>query len=337
MPRKRARAREADTALQILVDAHASKKERRLDDRTAQHIRAEIRRWHLAGEVLGYGVGPKLVSDIWTGQTALQIHVRRKRPINVLPPSSVIPSTLDWPGLDKPVLVDVVERGAFRPAGLDGFERPIFPGLTVGHCISGETGSIGAVVKAFGDAERYVLGAAHVLAAAGRAQIGDEIVQPGGLDGGQCPSQTIGELNAFVSFKSGTGFPNVADAALVKLRADIEDIGGPRPINGLAIRQNLHIHDVLFCIGCRTGERSVLVKNPSHATTIEFTLPSGGRARFGFRDLILYKDFSQQGDSGGPLTDDSGALVGIHVAKTDDGFGLAVPVWSLPAEWNVTI
>lgn len=340
MARKVRRSREAEAALQMVVDAHGPKSRRQLlDERTASRIRAEVRGWHKAGEVLGYGVGPKRVSGIWTGEIALQIHVRRKRPLHLLPGSSQIPPTLNWPGLARPVLVDVIVRPQFRPADLAGIERPIFPGLSVGHCITGETGSIGAIVGAFGDSDhRYILSAAHVLAAAGLAQIGDDIVQPGGEDGGECPSQTIGELAEFVKFQQGPGFPNRADAALAKLKSDIATTAGAHPVSRLAQRAEVGIHDVLFSIGCRTGERSVLVENSSHATTIEFTLPGGGRARFGFQDLLLYRDGSQNGDSGGPVTTDSGALVGIHVAKTDDGiFGLAVPVWSLPPSWNITV
>jgi S1-C subfamily serine protease len=339
MPSKRVRqTKDADTALLIAIDAHATKGNRKLTDRSAQRIRTEIRRWHQAGEVLGFGVGPKMVGGIWNGEIALQIHVRRKRPLGVLPPDTAIPQEVNWPELDRPVLTDVVERGSFRPASLTGVHRPVFPGLSVGHCISGETGSLGAVVRAFGDSNRYLLGAAHVLAAAGRARLGDEIIQPGGLDGGQCPSQTIGELTVFEKFQPGQGFLNEVDAALVKLKEEIRDVTGQFPVSRLARPQDVHIHDSLSTIGCRTGDRSVLVKNPSHATTIEFTLPAGGRARFGFRNLILYKDFSQKGDSGGPVVNNSGALVGIHIARTDDGaFGLAMPVWSLPPKWNVVI
>jgi hypothetical protein len=335
---RKARAQDlAYTALQIVLDAHARKSQRTLDDRTARRIRAEIRNWHLAGQILGYGVGLKQVKGISTGQIALQIHVRRKRPLGLLPASYVIPQSVDWPELEAPVALDVVERSPFRLANLTDTERPVFPGLSVGHCISGETGSLGAIVSAFNDSERYVLGAGHVLAASGRAQIDDEIVQPGGLDGGLCPDQTIGTLAAFVELQSGGGFPNSTDAALAKLNPNIASMGGDLTIQRLANQGEIGINDVLFRIGCRTGQRSVQVLNPSYATTVQYPTASGGQEVFGFQGLIQYSDFSLPGDSGGPLVTGSGALVGIHIARNDDGFGLAVPVWSLPAEWNVTI
>jgi S1-C subfamily serine protease len=341
MAKKKARKKKnqdsAYTALQIVLDAHAPKSQRKLDDRSARRIRAQIRSWHLAGEILGYGVGAKQVSGISTRQTALQIHVRRKRPLDLLPTRFRIPEALDWPGLDAPVLLDVIERSPFRLANLTGQERPIFPGLSIGHCISGETGTLGAIVSAFNDSERYVLGAGHVLAASGRAQIGDEIVQPGSLDGGSCPDQTIGTLAAFVDLQSGGGFPNKADAALVKLNDNVANAEEARTFNRIADQGEIGINDVLFRTGCRTGERSVQVLNPSYATTVQYPTASGGQELFGFRDLIQYSDFSLPGDSGGPVVTASGALIGIHIAQNDDGFGLAIPAWSLPTEWKIDI
>lgn len=329
--------RQAHTALQVVLDAHTKKSRRKLDDRAARRIRAQIRSWHRAGEIIGYGVGLKRVSGLTTGQAALQIHVRRKRPLNLIPTPYLIPRTVSWPELEAPVLLDVIETSPFRLANLTDAERPIFPGLSVGHCISGETGSLGAVVSAFNDSERYLLSAGHVLAASGRARLEDAIVQPGGLDGGECPAQTIGTLTAFVELQPGSGFPNVADAALAKLNPNVQDAPGGLAIRRLAGPDEIGPNDVLFRVGCRTGERAVQIMNPSFATSVQFPSPSGSSETFQFRDLLQYTDFSQPGDSGAPLITASGALVGIHIAQNDDGFGLAVPVWSLPTEWNVRL
>lgn len=346
MPRKgpggRQRERqEATKALELFFEAMAApsrRKQLKGKDQVARHLRSQLRRWHGSGEILGYGVGLKQVGGLSTDHIALQIYVRRKRPREVLPARSVIPPVLSSPELSAQALLDVIEMEPFRHAALDRFQRPIFPGLSVGHCITGETGSLGAVVRALRDpANIYVLGAAHVFAAAGRARIGDAIVQPGGLDGGRCPQQTIGKLARFVIFQQGANFPNRADAALVKLDSTTDVTTGELPIRRLATRGMVREDQVLFRIGCRTGKRPVQVESTSFATTIEYSTPAGGRANFGFRDLLLYRDFSLKGDSGGMVITDSGALVGIHIARTDNGFGLAVPVWSLPAEWNLAI
>lgn len=174
-----------------------------------------------------------------------------------------MPPELNWSSLEAPVVLDVVETEPFHLAALDDTERPIFPGLSIGHCITGETGSLGAIVRALDNAELHVLSAGHVLAAAGRASIGDDIIQPGGLDGGECPGQTIGVLADFVKLQAGPGFPNLADAALARLDPAIVIDPGSRPISRLAMREEIGVHDVLFRIGCRTGDTFVLMKIPA--------------------------------------------------------------------------
>src|SRR5258706_612015 len=135
-------------ALNQILDAYARKGRRDLDDRTARVIRSQLRRWHLAGEIIGYGVGFKQVKGVPTDQIALQIHVRRKRPRPLLPTPTVIPPVLNWRGFEAPIVLDVIETAPFQLAALDDTERPIFPGLSIGHCITGETGSLGAIVRA---------------------------------------------------------------------------------------------------------------------------------------------------------------------------------------------
>lgn len=339
-PSKTQESQAAAAALEMVLEASAGPRQRTKlrDDRAARRIRSQLRRWHRSGEILGYGVGRKQVDGLSTNRTALQIYVRSKRPRDLLPASTIIPPTLGWLGLPAPALIDVIEIAPFRLAVLDREQRPIFPGLSSGHCITGETGSLGAVVRALGDTNgRFLLSAAHVFAASGRAAVGDVIIQPGGLDGGRCPRQTIGTLARFVTFRQGSGFPNVADVALARLDSAVGNVPGGLPIQRLATPSSVRVDDVLFRIGCRTGERSVQVRSLSFATTLEYPTPTGGRANFGFRNLILYTDFSLQGDSGGPVLTRSGDLVGIHVARSNDGFGLAVPVWSLPPDWNVTV
>lgn len=328
----------AEAALQLLLDALESPKRRQRVKRSRQiagPIREQVRRWNRVGEILGYGVGLKQVGGLPTRHLSLQIHVRHKRPLDLVPPVSLIPPEVTWPGLPLPALLDVVEMAPFRLAALDDPQRPIFPGVSVGHCITGETGSLGAIVRALADTQsRYLLSAGHVLAASGRAKPGDDIIQPGGLDGGRCPIQRIGQLTEFVPLQAGPGFPNRADAALAKIDPGV---GVKVPFRRLATPAEVKIDDVLFRVGCRTGRRPVLVENPSFATRLEFPLPNGGRASFGFQSLILYRDFSQKGDSGGPVMTSSDALVGIHIARNEDGFGLAVPVWSLPPTWKLAI
>lgn len=330
----------AEAALQIILEVLEGAGRRKLEDadpRASRRKRTQIQRWHSPGDIVGFGIGRKEVGAVATDRIALRIYVRHKRPLSLLRVANTIPPSLDWPELPSAPVLDVVEMEPFEPASNGEGQQTAAPGMSAGHCITGETGTIGALVRAFDDNERYLLGAAHVFAAAGRGRLNDAIIQPGALDGGRCPDHTIATLTAFVSFQIGAGFPNRADAALARLGATVSVACGRLPIRRLATRPEIRLNDVLFRIGARTGERPVQVEDLSFETTLEFPLPAGGRATFGFRDLLLYRDFSQKGDSGGPVVTHSGALVGLHIARNNAGFGMAVPVWSLPAEWKVTI
>jgi hypothetical protein len=266
---------------------------------------------------------------------AFQIYVRKKRELDAISPLSVIPEEVQWDGMRVPALLDVIELAPFELAGLTTHQQPIFPGLSVGHCATGETGSLGAILRAKGDTNnRYLLSAGHVIAASGRAHKGDDIIQPGSDDGGSCPSQTIAKLVEMIPLKSGSGFPNKADAALAIVNPAVTS---KTVFSRLAKLSDVKPQKVLFRVGCRTGKRPVLVQDSSFSTTLPFPLPGGGTAMLGFQGLILYKDFSQTGDSGGPVSTDSNVLVGIHIARNKDGFGLAVPVWSMPSAWRLAI
>jgi hypothetical protein len=340
-PTKAQQRKAAEAALQIVLDALGPPAQRlqltasKQDQRTASQLRNQVRRWHRAGDIVGYGVGLKHVGGLPTGQPALQVYVRRKRELDAIAPPSVIPEEMHWDGMPAPALLDVVEMAPFELAGLTSHQQPIFPGLSVGHCVTGETGSLGAILHAKGDpTSRYLLSAAHVIAASGRAHKGDDIIQPGSDDGGRCPTQTIAKFVEMVPLQPGPNFPNTADAALAIVDPAVTSTAAFSRLGTLA---NVAPQTVLFRVGCRTGRRPVLVENPSFSTNLPFPLPGGGTGIFGFRGLILYRDFSQPGDSGGPVATQSNALVGIHIARNNDGFGLAVPLWSMPSTWRLAI
>lgn len=203
------------TALRFLTRGPSEATLAELDDDERKELRRglrQIRYWHRAGEITGFGIGLKQVQGRSTDQPACRIFVRRKRPRSRLRKLEQIPETLSLPGLATAVQLDVEELAPPEQVALGREQRPVFPGLSAGHCASGVTGTIGAKVRRSDrPGERFLLGASHVFALSGCARRGDVIVQPGGLHGGSCPRHTIGRLDDFVRPRAGQHFPNLAD------------------------------------------------------------------------------------------------------------------------------
>jgi hypothetical protein len=92
--------------------------------------------------------------------------------------------------------------------------RPLRPGLSVGHYAI-TAGTIGAFVRLRENGEPRLLSNNHVLADENRGAVGDEVLQPGQIDGGQRGEDRIGTLERFVELDASIA--NHVDAALATL------------------------------------------------------------------------------------------------------------------------
>lgn len=115
---------------------------------------------------------------------------------------------------DDSLTVDVINTGVIDALSHRARWRPIIPcGTSTGHRnISAGTLGCYARGKASDREDRQLfLSNNHVLANVNQASIGDEILQPGGYDGGLVPSDVIAILENYVTIDfSG---PNTVDAA----------------------------------------------------------------------------------------------------------------------------
>lgn len=309
----------------------------RLSDQEAKELRRTLRaveRWHRAGHVIGFGRGPKLVDGLPTADHACRIYVRRKRTARQIRPSERIPERLDLgPGIGE-ILLDVIQSRRPRLSALTDPHDVAFPGLSVGHCRSGITGTIGAVLQSsLEPGARFLLGACHVFANSGLARRGDAIIQPGRTDGGSCPSFTIAKLYDYEPLvPSGD---NQADLAIARLDDGLQWEPGNRPIRGIARPADLFEHSSsLYRLGCHSGESVVLLTDKNFVTSFRHPVKTGGDHLFQFSGLLRYTGFSLDGDSGGPLMTESGDLAGIHIGIAD-GTGVGVPAWAIPSRWNL--
>ncbi len=104
-------------------------------------------------------------------------------------------------------------------------ERPVPIGVSTGHPDI-TAGTIGCRVTRVADDNTtllyYALSNNHVYANLNKATIGDNVLQPGSIDGGVDPDDAIGTLAAFEPIKFGPRYSNTIDAPMA-------DVSYPRP------------------------------------------------------------------------------------------------------------
>lgn len=124
---------------------------------------------------------------------------------------------------DSPDDLDVRVVGVIRPqtapdvADLQSRQRPVYPGVSVGHP-DVTAGTLGGFVTLAG--VLHALSNSHVLANSGLAAVGDDTLQPGVADGGRRDADVIGTLAAFAPLVADQ--PNLVDAAISALAEGIE-------------------------------------------------------------------------------------------------------------------
>ncbi len=98
--------------------------------------------------------------------------------------------------------------------------RPLRIGGSIGH-FKITAGTLGCFVTPRGSAkdEDWILSNNHVLADENQAAIGDAILQPGDVDGGNRPADVVGDLKKFIPLKRRK---NLVDAAVATIEKGIE-------------------------------------------------------------------------------------------------------------------
>ena len=154
--------------------------------------------------IVGVGYGVKVTAGSGTDEVAIRVYVRAKAPRRVIAEAELVPSLING------VATDVIPVGDLTAQ----FPRPVECGVSCGH-FRNTAGTIGCVVTSNGSSRRFILSNWHVLTDLNGAKPGDNILEPGLLDGGD-PAQPIARLTAFqpVDF---TGQPNRIDAAIAEL------------------------------------------------------------------------------------------------------------------------
>ncbi len=185
--------------------------------------------------VVGLGIGEKVVLNQLAGALCVKIYVRKKYPEAEIPEGERLPPVIGG------VPTDVEEVGHIHAllqtctAQRRQRQRPAPCGVSVGH-MGITAGTIGALVRDSGrvdNGRRYILSNNHVLANANVAALGDAIFQPGPFDGGTPAANRIGALARFVPIDFAGG-ENSVDCALAEVEAStvLSDICAVGPIRG---------------------------------------------------------------------------------------------------------
>lgn len=172
--------------------------------------------------LIGVGYGKKTKDGEKTSNEAIVCLVQRKMPLSALSADEVLPKSINIDG--EEILIDVVEIGHVK-ALLDhkSKHRPIVAGISLGHKDI-TAGTLGCLVKKNGDDFVYILSNNHVIANSNDAKIGDEIYQPGPMDGGYEP---VANLTDYVKIK----FSNSIDTPHNRVDAALARIVGQNPVN----------------------------------------------------------------------------------------------------------
>lgn len=272
--------------------------------------------------LLGIGVGCKEVEGKLTSSLAVRLYVQRKLPKKQLSSKETLPTKIDSMPTDVVQMAPLRARGSFtqrlRPAigGCSGCVE--VPGLNY-------TGTLGLGMRGFGGfaGKIFALSNNHVLANENRSRIGDPVIQPGRLDGGDPANDTVGALFDFVPLKfSDPAAPNPTSNRVDAACAEITEFGdmnreifwvgypkGWRTRQSVqdAIQADSRVQKTGRTTGFTTG-------NIADVAFDGFVGYDSGAAFFEDQLLITPGNFSDAGDSGSCILDMAENIVGLLFA-----------------------
>jgi hypothetical protein len=293
--------------------------------------------------VVGVGIGYQIKGGEQTGNYAIVVMVSRKLPLPALAPNTILPKNVDG------VTIDVIEVGELRAlqARTDRW-RPAPGGISIGH-YKITAGTFGAIVRDINSGERLILSNNHVIANSNDADPGDQILQPGPIDGGSPDVDTIAHLDRFcpIEFATEPGICDIAEtyaslgnaiAGLLGSRHRVNtQQSDPQAVNlvDAAVAKPVNDSDVLDEIleigtieGSEEGSLGMSVRKSGRTTsfttsqinlinaTVDVNYGSGRTARF--ENQLVSGPMSQGGDSGSLLVaGDSLHAVGLLFAGSN--------------------
>ncbi len=255
--------------------------------------------------VVGVGFGAKATVGAGVyGDLAVRVYVRSKLPKMALSEREMVPSEVNG------MPTDVIAVG-----DIEALARPTPCGVSVGHyaITAGTLGCLVALQDAARDvaqdSDPLILSNNHVLANANAAALGDAILEPGPLDGGD-PADPIATLTDFepIDFVGA----NIMDAAVAKLfrPGDVT----PDILGGIGRVAQPPVTAALYQSVRKHGRTTL------HTVGVVMDLSADIRVRFGTR-VASFEDQLAVIGSGGVFSSggDSGSLVVDAVTRRPVG------------------
>jgi hypothetical protein len=295
--------------------------------------------------VVGIGLGYKIIQGRSTNKPAIIVLVEKKLPEGKLEKRNIVPKTLGE------VATDVIEVGEIKLLALRTEKaRPARPGMSIGH-YKVTAGTFGALVRDERTGEPLILSNNHVLANAtdghdGKSAIGDAILQPGSYDGGT-EADVIAYLERYVPITKSASEPqcrvakgvesilnlilkilrpdykinfiksetsqNLIDAAVAKpvksdyIEADIYELGRTNAIKEPQIGMTVK----------KSGRTSGITSSQVKALDVMLKVMLGPSEEAVFYEQVLTGPMAQPGDSGSLVVDGNINVVGLLFAGSD--------------------
>jgi hypothetical protein len=284
--------------------------------------------------VSGVDIGEKVSHGEDTGELGILVFVDRKKPLAELPPDQVIPPDIE--GVKTDVQELRIELQSARQLLVPGrqVDRAAYPtlsgGISMGPARSIRkgppdvaeegnyifVGTLGALVRDLATGAAMALTNFHVACVDDSWSVGDRMVQPGRVDGGNETNDQFGSLTRAVLSANTDGAVVTVDqgrdwAAEV---IGIGDVVGPGPADvGMAVQKR----------GRTTEHTFGTVASTEASLSLDYGDGLGTRT---FRrqvrittDATLSERFSDSGDSGSVVMDRDGNVVGLLFAGASDG------------------
>ena len=258
--------------------------------------------------VVGVGIGNKVVDGKDTGRKCVRVYVSSKEDMRSLKRRDIVPYSVGT------VETDVIEIGKIKAFVYKERMRPTHCGISIGH-IKVSAGTLGCLVRDSITQELLILSNNHVLANSNKGKVEDDILQPGTYDGGTA-SDLIGTLLRFVKIEVRSWWQfwkkepkNIVDCAVAQLLddgdvlPDILEVGIPKGVATVQVGTKLQK------TGRTTGHTKGEVLDEDVTVSVDY-----GSFIARFEHQIMAGDMSAGGDSGSLVLDSDKNAVGLLFA-----------------------